>query len=123
MSKAPASPSRTGVYVGLALVVVALGAAILLARPDANTADMPLDATVTVSGDSLPGFEGDPTSDAAIGRTAPSLTGQDFDGDQIAIANDGRPKVILFLAHRYRGEACDGHAHMVPEGRSGMAIR
>ena len=100
MSKTTASPSRTGVYVGLTLVVVvALGAAILLSRPSADTAAMPLDATVIVSGDSLPGFEGDPASDAGIGLTAPSLTGQDFDGNQIAITNDGRPKVILFLAH------------------------
>jgi hypothetical protein len=92
MSKTTASPSRTGVYVGLALViVVALGAAILLSRPDENTDGMPLDATVTVSGESLPGFEADPASDAAIGRTAPSLTGQDFDGNQVAITNDGRP--------------------------------
>ena len=100
MSKTTASPSRTGVYVGLALVVVvALVAAIVLSRPDENTDSMPLDATVTVSGDSLPSFEGDPATDDAIGLTAPSLTGEDFDGNQVAIANDGRPKVILFLAH------------------------
>jgi thiol-disulfide isomerase/thioredoxin len=100
MSKTPTAPSRTGVYVGLALVVVvALGAAILLARPDENTDGMPLDATVTVSGDSLPAFGGDPASDVAIGLVAPGLTGQDFAGNQVAIGNDGRPKVILFLAH------------------------
>jgi len=100
MSKTTASPSRTGVYVGLAVVVVvALGAAILLSRPDEATDSMPLDATVTVSGDSLPAFGGDPASDAAIGRDAPGLTGQDFEGNQVAITNDGRPKAILFLAH------------------------
>ena len=100
MGKTTASPRRTGIYVGLALVVVvALGAAILLSRSAENTDGMPLDATVTVSGDSLPDFGGDPASDAAIGMVAPSLTGQDFDGNQVAITNDGRPKVILFLAH------------------------
>ena len=31
--------------------------------------------------------------------------------------------VILFLAHRYRGEACEGHAHLVPDRTSGMAVR
>ncbi|HKY48044.1 MAG TPA: TlpA disulfide reductase family protein [Acidimicrobiia bacterium] len=100
MSKTTASPSRTGIYVGLAVVVVvALGAAIFLSQPSADTAAMPLDATVTVSGDPLPGFEGDPATDAGIGRMAPGLTGQDFDGNQITITNDGRPKVVLFLAH------------------------
>jgi cytochrome c biogenesis protein CcmG/thiol:disulfide interchange protein DsbE len=100
MTKATASPSRAGIYVGVALVVVvALGAAILLSRPDENTNGMPLDATVTVSGDSLPAFDGDPASDPAIGQAAPGLTGQDFDGNEVAITNDGRPKAILFLAH------------------------
>ncbi len=100
MTKTPAPPRRTGLYVGLALVVVvALGGAILLSRPAENTDGMPLDATVTVSGDSLPAFGGEPASDAAIGLEAPNLTGQGFDGEEISITNDGRPKVILFLAH------------------------
>lgn len=101
MSKTPRKkPNRTGVYVGLALVVVvALGAAILLSQPDENTVGMPLDATVTVSGESLPAFGGDPASDPAVGLVAPDLTGQDFAGAEVAITNDGRPKVILFLAH------------------------
>ena len=100
MNKTTASRSRTGIYVGLALVVVvALGAAILLSQPDENTDGMPLDATVTISGDSLPAFGGDPASDAAVGLVAPDLTGEGFAGEEVAITNDGRPKVILFLAH------------------------
>jgi len=95
-----ATPRRTGVYVGLSLVVVvALGAAILLSGTDENTDGMPLDATVTVSGDSLPAFGGDSASDAAVGLLAPNLTGESFTGEEVAIINDGRPKVILFLAH------------------------
>lgn len=31
--------------------------------------------------------------------------------------------VILFLAHRYRGQACEGHAHLVPNTTSPMAAR
>lgn len=100
MTPTPTTPRRTGVYVGLAVVVVvALVAAILLSRPDETVGTMPLDASVTVSGDSLPAFGGDPASDAAIGLVAPTLNGQAFDGEEIAITNDGRPKVILFLAH------------------------
>lgn len=91
---------RTGVYAGLALVVlVALATAILLPKGNEDADGMPVDAAVTVTGDSLPVFAGDPASDSAIGLTAPDLTGQDFDGQEIAITDDGRPKVILFLAH------------------------
>jgi len=100
MTQTPTTPRRTGVYVGLALVVVtALVAAILLSKSDETVGGMPDDASVTVSGDSLPAFGGDPASDAAIGLAAPNLSGQAFDGEEIAITNDGRPKVILFLAH------------------------
>ena len=60
---------------------------------------MPDDATVLISGESLPAFGGDPNSDAAIGLPAPGLTGRGFDGQEIAVTNDGRPKVVLFLAH------------------------
>ncbi len=91
---------RTGVYAGLAFVVlVALATAILLPKGNEDADGMPVDAAVTVTGDSLPVFAGDPASDSAIGLTAPDLTGQDFDGQEIAITDDGRPKVILFLAH------------------------
>jgi cytochrome c biogenesis protein CcmG, thiol:disulfide interchange protein DsbE len=100
MTTKPAAPRRTAVYIGLAVVVVvALGASILLSRPTGDTDGMPDDATVLISGESLPAFGGDPNSDAAIGLTAPGLTGRGFDGQEIAIANDGRPKVVLFLAH------------------------
>jgi thiol-disulfide isomerase/thioredoxin len=51
-----------------------------------------------ITGASLPQFE-NPNGDPAIGRPAPEVRGSDFDGKQVAITNDGRPKVILFLAH------------------------
>jgi thiol-disulfide isomerase/thioredoxin len=52
---------------------------------------------VTVSGDSLPAFaEGD---DPAVGLPAPTLQGEDFRGQPVAVADDGRPKAIVFLAH------------------------
>jgi cytochrome c biogenesis protein CcmG/thiol:disulfide interchange protein DsbE len=38
-------------------------------------------------------------SDQAIGMDAPTVTGADFDGNQVSIANDGTAKVVLFLAH------------------------
>lgn len=41
----------------------------------------------------------DPLSDPAIGQPVPTIEGQDFDGSAVSIADDGRAKVILFLAH------------------------
>src|SRR3546814_767887 len=53
-------------------------------------------APVTISGDPLPELAG---QDAAIGTKAPVVTGQTFDGTTIEITDDGRPKVLVFLAH------------------------
>jgi cytochrome c biogenesis protein CcmG/thiol:disulfide interchange protein DsbE len=51
-----------------------------------------------ITGTSLPEFQA-PTGDAAIGRPAPEVTGADLDGSPVAIEADGRPKIVLFLAH------------------------
>lgn len=53
---------------------------------------------VTVTGDPLPGItQGVP--DGAIGRQAATVVGSDWDGNRVAIEPNGRPKVVLFLAH------------------------
>jgi cytochrome c biogenesis protein CcmG, thiol:disulfide interchange protein DsbE len=52
-----------------------------------------------VSGDPLPRFEGT-VDDAAIGETAPTLTGSNFAGDAVTMpAGDGNAKAIFFVAH------------------------
>ena len=51
-----------------------------------------------ISGDALPQFEG-PDGDGAVGLAAPTVEGSDFTGTKVSIAADGRPKVIVFLAH------------------------
>ena len=38
-------------------------------------------------------------NDPAIGLVAPEITGQDFDDGTVAVAHDGTPKAIVFLAH------------------------
>ncbi len=35
----------------------------------------------------------------ATGSEAPTVVGADFDGNEVSIQNDGRPKAIVFLAH------------------------
>ncbi|MGP1675459.1 MAG: TlpA family protein disulfide reductase [Candidatus Limnocylindrales bacterium] len=51
-----------------------------------------------ITGASLPEFT-NPTGDAAVGLAAPVVSGASFDGTATGIATDGRPKVVIFLAH------------------------
>lgn len=54
---------------------------------------------VTVEGQPLP-FLADPTTaDPALGFSAPTVTGSDFDGTSHTVGADGRPKILIFLAH------------------------
>lgn len=51
----------------------------------------------TVTGDALP-LAGDGT-DLALGLPIPEVGGADFAGNEVTITRDGRPKILLFLAH------------------------
>lgn len=53
---------------------------------------------VTVEGDDLPFLETG-AADPAVGLTAPTVTGETFDGEQITIAPDGNAKIVVLLAH------------------------
>ena len=53
---------------------------------------------VTVEGNNLP-FLAEPSADPALGFTAPTVTGTDFDGATHTVGPDGRPKILIFLAH------------------------
>lgn len=53
---------------------------------------------VTVEGESLPFFDSS-AADPAIGLTAPTVTGEDWDGNEYTIGQDGRAKLIVMLAH------------------------
>ena len=55
-------------------------------------------APVTITGDPLPLLP-ETGADPAQGMTMPEVDGQSFDGTPVAIANDGQPKILLFLAH------------------------
>ncbi len=52
----------------------------------------------TITGTPLATFEG-ADGDPAVGQSAPEVIGKDFTGKPVTIAADGRPKVIVFLAH------------------------
>jgi len=84
-------------FVGGTLGLIALFAvAIALSRTSDQQQSIPQARSVTVSGEPLPVLGG---TDAAIGLVAPEIAGSSFDGDKVTLANDGTPKMILFLAH------------------------
>lgn len=83
-----------GGVLGLGLIIAIAVSAV------SGGADDPAEfGDVTVEGENLPAFGGDPASDQATGMTAPTVTGETFDGETITIGPDGTPKVIVFLAH------------------------
>lgn len=53
---------------------------------------------VTVEGDDLPFLETG-AADPAVGLTAPTVTGEAFDGEQLTIGPDGNAKIVVLLAH------------------------
>ncbi|MGH8912056.1 MAG: TlpA family protein disulfide reductase [Acidimicrobiia bacterium] len=81
--------------------VVGLGLIIAIAVSVVTGGTEPDEAfgEVTVEGTVLPTFAGDPNGDVAAGMTAPTVSGTDFDESPVTIEADGRPKVLLFLAH------------------------
>jgi thiol-disulfide isomerase/thioredoxin len=89
-------------WIGVAGLVLVLALAAILSSGggDKNQSAEGIEETrsVTVSGAALPKFEADGT-DAAVGKTIPEVKGQSFDGGPVEIRNDGRAKLILFVAH------------------------
>ena len=51
-----------------------------------------------ITGETLP-FLPESGSDPALGMLAPEVSGTDFDGTALSMTDDGRAKVILFVAH------------------------
>ena len=82
--------------------VVGLGLIVLLAASIAGEEAVDESiafAEVSVVGEPLP-FLADPNAgDPSIGFTAPTVSGSDWDGVPTTIEADGRPKILLFLAH------------------------
>jgi hypothetical protein len=93
--------SKAPFYVGGGILVLLLVAFITTGlgggNDDNGTATQEYGA-VSVSGGPLPPFSQD-TADGAVGLAMPEITGESFDGTPVTITNDGRPKVILYLAH------------------------
>ena len=89
--------ARIARMTGLALAV-GLMALIAACGEAGDGTDVAMVQDPEITGDALPGYA--PTApDSAIGRPAPQVRGTDFDGRSVAIVDDGRMKVLIFLAH------------------------
>jgi cytochrome c biogenesis protein CcmG, thiol:disulfide interchange protein DsbE len=84
---------------GLAVLVLVIFA-LWSASGDDDRGELTEVGTVTVSGDALPEYGGDPSADSAVGMTAPTVTASNLrDEPDLTIAPDGTTKVLIFLAH------------------------
>ncbi len=98
---APASNSNKLFIIGIVVIVVLGLLAIFLLRPASGLGNQV--QSVKITGDKLSPFvkdrAGNITSETAIGKKAPEVSGKNFDGDTVEIKNDGKAKLVVFLAH------------------------
>jgi thiol-disulfide isomerase/thioredoxin len=92
-------------WIGVGVLVVALAAAAALSAggdgdggsPSAGGVQEARPVTVTGAAlDTLPRGGG---ADPAVGKEIPDLEGLSFDGEPVSITKDGKPKLVLFVAH------------------------
>lgn len=83
-----------GGVVGLGLIV---GLAFSIASEESLDESIAF-GEITVEGANLPFLE-DPSTDPTLGASAPTVSGGDWNDNQYSIAADGRPKIVIFLAH------------------------
>lgn len=118
---AQTSSNGAAIWIGVGAVIVVLGiAAIFFARGsgsdevEGQTGTVSVGDASTTTGDgsaddaaagsetssTLPVYDATVADDPAVGMTIPTVTGKDFDGNDITISGtDGKAKVILFVAH------------------------
>src|SRR6266568_1164039 len=89
-------------WIGVAAVVLLLAVAAIVSSGGSDkkksAAGLEQARPVTITGTPLADLpqSGD---DPAVGKEIPGAKGQSFDGSPVDIRNDGRPKLILFVAH------------------------
>jgi hypothetical protein len=80
------------------VVVLGVGLAIGVTIAGRGTTEGGYGPTPTVVGDILPTYQSG-QADSALGMAVPQITGADYDGNVVAITTDGKPKLIVALAH------------------------
>ena len=100
-------PSGTIVVLGIGALVIAAAALAAVAfapaaSPTASSGGQssapPIATSSPAGGAALPPYAAG-ANDPAVGRPIPDVDGASFDGTPVAIKADGKPKLIVFLAH------------------------
>ena len=93
----PVVPIVLGVIVLIAVIAIVASS---VSQDDAGTSTEGLEQVgpVAVEGATLPQLP-ESGDDPAVGALAPTLEGRSFDGSAVTIGADGRPKLVVFLAH------------------------
>jgi cytochrome c biogenesis protein CcmG/thiol:disulfide interchange protein DsbE len=91
-------------WIGVAAVVVVLAVAAIASSGGSGgkkktAAGVEQTRPVTITGAALPELPQSGGDDPAVGKEIPEAKGQSFDGTPVDIRNDGRAKLILFVAH------------------------
>ena len=91
-------------WIGTAALVLVLAVAAIVSSGGSDGEETTAEGVeqtrpVTVTGTALPEYEPGGGGDPAVGTTIPDVTGQSFDGSPVEIRNDGRAKLIIFVAH------------------------
>lgn len=89
------------IWLGGAVVVIGLVAVVVTgAGNSGGAADHPdLQGAPIVTGDFLAPLQAGATADPEAGNPVPAVVGADFDGIPVSIENNGKAKLIVFLAH------------------------
>jgi thiol-disulfide isomerase/thioredoxin len=81
-------------------VVIATTLALVAGPAGAKTSKTEVSKKVVVTGAALEASDAiGSASDPAIGKTAPTLTGQGFDGKKVTIGGPGEPRIVILLSH------------------------
>lgn len=98
--------SGRGKFIVGAIIAVVIGGAAIVAISSSGSESSTSSGSVsefsdiTVTGDALPAFDSvSSATDAAIGMTAPVVSGEGFTGTQITTDGAGTPTLLVFLAH------------------------
>jgi thiol-disulfide isomerase/thioredoxin len=78
--------------------MIALVVTVALARGDEASTTDPQTSPVENTGSALPTLA-DAAQDPGVGMTIPTVSGTTLSGEPAAITNDGKAKVVVFVAH------------------------
>lgn len=100
------SSSGSGKFIVGAIIAVIIGGAAIVAisssgsESSTSSGNISEFSEITVAGDALPAFDSvSSATDAAIGMTAPVVSGKGFTGTEITTDGAGTPTLLVFLAH------------------------